>query len=468
VTKVSTWVNDVHSELNRTRVRELFRPGSVEEIAQLIRRARLERVSISIAGGRHAMGGQQFCAGGFLVDMTGMNRALDLDKNVGRLTVEAGIQWPALIHYLAANQQSEPLQWGIIQKQTGTDRLTIGGTLSANSHGRGLKLGPFIQQVESFSLVNESGELVECSREKNRELFCLAVGGYGLFGVIVRTTLRLAPRQKLERVVEVIDLSESIQAFELRIAEGSLYGDFQFATDSVSDDFLMRGVFSTYRPTDKDPLPRQRDLSEDDWRKLIYLGHTNKAEAFRLYATYYLATSGQVYWSDTHQLSTYLDGYHRELDQKMRRAVPASEVITELYIPRESLVAFMEEARRDFRENGVDVIYGTIRVIERDEESYLAWAKKAYACVVFNLHTTHSAAGVEATAQAFRRLNEMALRRGGSFSLTYHKFSSRDQMERAYPNFRRFLELKKKYDPHELFRSDWYEHYASLFAGAGD
>jgi FAD/FMN-containing dehydrogenase len=286
-----------------------------------------------------------------------------------------------------------------------------------------------------------------------------------LFGVIVRTTLRLAPRQKLERIVEVIDLSELIQAFESRMAEGSLYGDFQFATDSVSDDFLMRGVLSTYRPTDKDPLPRQRELSEDDWRKLIYLGHTNKDEAFRLYATYYLATSGQVYWSDTHQLSTYLDGYHRELDQKMRRAVPASEVITELYIPRESLVAFMEEARRDFRENGVDVIYGTIRLIERDEESFLAWAKEAYACVVFNLHTTHSAAGVEATAQAIRRLNEMALRRGGSFSLTYHKFSSRDQMERAYPNFRRFLELKRKYDPHELFRSDWYEHYASLFAG---
>jgi FAD/FMN-containing dehydrogenase len=151
----------------------------------------------------------------------------------------------------------------------------------------------------------------------------------------------------------------------------------------------------------------------------------------------------------------------------MRRAVPASELITELYIPRESLVAFMEEARRDFRENGVDVIYGTIRLIERDEESYLAWAKEAYACVVFNLHTTHSAEGVEATARAFRRLNDMALRRGGSFSLTYHKFSSRDQMERAYPNFQRFLELKKQYDPHELFQSDWYEHYASLFARAG-
>jgi FAD/FMN-containing dehydrogenase len=410
------------------------------------------------------MGGQQFRTAGLLIDMTGMNRALDLDTTQGRVTVEAGIRWPDLIRYLADTQRSQPLQWGIIQKQTGADRLTVGGTLSANSHGRGLKFGPFIQHVESFSLVNASGELVECSREKNRELFCLAIGGYGLFGVIVHATLRLAPRQKLERDVKVIDLAELVPAFESRIAEGSLYGDFQFMTDSASEDFLKRGVFSTYRPTDRDPLPGQRELSEGDWRKLIYLGHTNKIEAFRLYAAHYLATSGQVYWSDTHQLSTYLDGYHRALDQIMRRAVPASEIITELYIPRESLVSCMEEARQDFRENGVDVIYGTIRLIERDEESYLAWAKEAYACVVFNLHTIHSAEGVQAVAQAFRRLNDMALRRRGSFSLTYHRFSSRSQVESAYPNFRRFLELKKKYDPHELFQSDWYAHYVSLFA----
>ena len=42
---------------------------------------------------------------------------------------------------------------------------------------------------------------------------------------------------------------------------------------------------------------------------------------------------------------------------------------------------------------GVDVIYGTVRLIERDDESFLAWARDRWACVIFNLHTVHTRRG---------------------------------------------------------------------------
>jgi len=50
--------------------------------------------------------------------------------------------------------------WGIIQKQTGTDRLSIGGGLSANIHGRGLRLKAFIGDIEPFRLVLADGQAV--------------------------------------------------------------------------------------------------------------------------------------------------------------------------------------------------------------------------------------------------------------------------------------------------------------------
>lgn len=34
---------------------------------------------------------------------------------------------------------------------------------------------------------------------------------------------------------------------------------------------------------------------------------------------------------------------------------------------------------------------GTIRLIERDDETFLAWARQPYACVIFNLHVVHTA-----------------------------------------------------------------------------
>lgn len=200
----------------------------------------------------------------------------------------------------------------------------------------------------------------------------------------------------------------------------------------------------------------------DDWLRLITLAHTDKQLAFRLYSEHYLATSGQVYYSDRHQLADYLDGYHRRLDEALGAEHRASEMISELYVPRDRLADFMAAVARDFREHSVDVIYGTIRLIERDDESFLAWASEAWACVIFNLHTVHTPDGMARTAGAFRRLIDLAIERGGTYYLTYHRWATREQVETCYPQLRQFLQLKLEYDPGECFQSDWYRHYRGL------
>lgn len=460
------WVNDVHSQLNPTQVDHIVSVDSIETIRTTILEAKRDGKSISTAGGRHAMGAQQFGSGTVLTDTTGLNRVLNFDHDEGTIEVEAGIQWPELIDYLLTVQRGESVQWGIVQKQTGADRLSIGGSLASNIHGRGLRLKPLIQDVESFTLVDANGNLRVCSRRENPELFRLAIGGYGLVGIIGTVQLRLALRTKLQRIVEVIEVKDLIAAFEERIAQGFLYGDFQYSTDPDSEDFLTKGVFSCYRPVhDVTPIPPgQKELSPQDWKNLVYLAHFDKGKAFRRYADHYLSTSGQIYWSDTHQMSTYLDDYHRVLDRRLGTTHPATEIITEIYVPRQTLVGFLDEVRADFRRHDVNVVYGTIRLIERDDESFLAWAKESYVCVIFNLHTVHTPEGVDHSAAAFRRLIDMAIRRGGSYYLTYHKYATREQVLACYPRFPAFLRLKTKYDPEERFQSDWYRHHRRMFA----
>ena len=455
-------VNDVHSRLNRTEVAEVVEVESLDELAAAVRRAVGLGRAVCVAGGRHAMGGQQFCAGGVLLDMRRLDRVLDFDRENGVIEVESGIQWPGLIDYLTTQQTDGGPQWGIAQKQTGADRLSIGGAISANVHGRGLALKPIVSDVESLVLVGPDGKPVTCSRDENHELFRLVVGGYGLLGAIYSVTLRLAPRQKLERVVEVVEIDGLIDGFEHRIADGFLYGDFQFAVDGRSEDFLRRGVFSCYRPVHPDtPIPAgQRALAGEDWQRLLWFAHADKTRAFEEYARHYLATSGQIYWSDLHQLADYVDGYHEALDAIAGATVPATEMISELYVPRGSLADFMAAAAEDFRRNDVDVIYGTIRLIERDDETYLAWARERFACVIFNLHTVHSDAGLAHSAAAFRRLIDLAIEQHGSFFLTYHRWASTEQVEACYPQFEDFLRLKRAHDPGEVFQSDWYRHYA--------
>ena len=459
------WVNDVQSRLNATRVRRVAQPASLASLVQLVH---LADGPVAVCGGRHSMGGQQFASDGDLVDMSAMDRVLDFDRTRGLIEVEAGIRWPALIDYLLRAQEGLRPQWGIRQKQTGTDQLSVGGALAANAHGRGMTLKPIVGDVESFVLIDCRGDLRRCSRTENPELFALAIGGYGLFGIVASVTLRLTYRRKLERVVEVTAVDRLAAAFERRIEEGFLYGDFQYAIDPGSDAFLAEGIFSCYRPVDAaTPVPEDQNvLAAEDWLQLAYLAHVDKQRAFELYARHYLATSGQIYWSDTHQQSLYLDDYHVALDRRLGAATPASELLAELYVPRGALADFLGTVRADFRRHGVDLIYGTIRLIERDDESFLAWAGQAFACVTFNLHVAHERLALEKAAADMLRLIDRAIQFNGSFYLAYHRLATRQRVEACYPQFAEFLRLKRRYDPRQRFQSDWYRHYRQLFAAA--
>lgn len=461
-------LNDIHSRLNASEAVEVVPVDSLQSICNGLARARELGLPVAIAGGHCAMGGQQFCDGGLVFDTSKLDRVLRLDTERGMVEVEAGIQWPALIDYLEAVQAGVGTPWAIAQKQTGADRISIGGTISANAHGRGLRMRPFVTDIESLKIVNARGELIECDRSRNAELFGLVVGGYGLFGCIYSATLRLVPRRVLERVVVLAKIDELASLFGSRIEDGFLYGDFQFAIDPASDDFLRRGVFSCYRPVDGKPLPLggQQELSMTDWRRLIMLAHTDKSMAFKLYSEHYLATSGQLYYSDRHQLADYEDGYHRWIDNELGATHQASEMITELYVPRERLAGFMTDVAKDFRRHHVDLIYGTVRLIERDDESFLVWARQPWACVIFNLHTVHTPEGIAHSAEAFRRLIDLAIERNGSYYLTYHRWARRDQVETCYPQMRRFLRLKREHDPDDRFQSDWYRHYRNMFSDA--
>jgi FAD/FMN-containing dehydrogenase len=457
-------VNDLHSGLNATQVAQIHEPRSAEDVQRVVGAAAVAGKKVTVCGGRHAMGGQQFGTDAVLIDMALMNKVVAFDDVNGTITVQGGMQWPQLIDYLTA--QAPALQskvWTIAQKQTGCDSLSIGGAISANVHGRGLKMKPFISDVISFDIVTADGALLTCSRSKNTELFSLAAGGYGLFGIIVSATMRLVPRTALKRIVEIVDCTEVMDKFEERIALGCLYGDFQFAIDDKSPDFLRKGVLSTYLPVpmeEADAASSNVALSIEQWRELLYLAHVDKSRAFDVYADHYMRTNGQTYWSDRFQLATYLDGYHRELDKRLCADHPASEIITELYVPREHLSDFLLNARHFLREYSANVIYGTVRLIERDDETFLPWAKEDYACIIFNLHTEHTTVGKDRSARAFRGLIDLATDFGGNYYLTYHKFAAREQLLACYRQFDEFIEMKHKYDPREVFSSDWYRHYA--------
>ena len=360
--------------------------------------------------------------------------------------MQSGARWPSLFRWLASEQSGNSQRLTIIQKQTGADELSLGGALSSNIHSRVLGRKPIVEDIESFYITTSDGNRLKCSREENIDLFQCAIGGYGLFGFVDSINLKLTTRQLLERKVTENSLEEVIPLLEDYAGQGATYGDFQYMTDETSQDFLSKGILSVYIPSSKEAgyLDQGNELTVDDWKKLFVLAHTNKKMAYEQYLNHYLKTDGQCYWSDDHQFSPYLPEAGTLLGKTLGWAIPRSLVITELYVPRSKFVDFMRRAKTVLEETEANLVYGTVRLIEQENETFLRWASQDFACVIFNLLVEHSSEGKRKAAQQFQMLIDCALNEGGSFYLTYHRWARRDQVETAYPQFRSFLERKSR------------------------
>ena len=459
-------LNDVQSRLNETEILRIVRPKTAEDVRHEIEKAALDGIAICPSGSLHSMGGQQFAESGVSMSSSNLKEIGPLDAHNRTVWIQSGVTWPELVRWLREAQRGTPDTLSIIQKQTGADEMTLGGALSSNIHGRVLGRRPIVADIEEFYMTTAQGERVFCSRESNPELFGLAIGGYGLFGFVDSVKLALESRTQMVRRVAEIETGEVMSALQQRMEEGATYGDFQYMTDESSADFMNKGIVSTYSPMQfRVDAPRgQLGLTAEDWLRLYVLAHTDKSRAYDEYAGHYLKTDDQVYWSDEHQFSPYLPEAGDMLASRLGWRTFASLMISELYVPIARFAEFMRAARKSLLDTEANVVYGTVRLILREDETYLRWAREDYACVIFNLLVEHSSEGITRAKKQFQALIDCALDEGGGYYLTYHRWARKDQVEKAYPQFRSFLEMKDRYDPNRLFTSEWHRHYVEMFA----
>ena len=107
-------VNDAQSKLNSTWVNNVVRPESVKEMQDWLEYALEGGYSVSVAGGRHAMGGQQFGTGTIHFDMSGFNQVNRIDLENGVADVQSWIEWPELLAVIE-EQCRGAKSWGIRQ-----------------------------------------------------------------------------------------------------------------------------------------------------------------------------------------------------------------------------------------------------------------------------------------------------------------------------------------------------------------
>ena len=128
------------------------------------------------------------------LDVSALNRMLRLDGRRRQIELQAAAPRSALQEH------------GVALALPGS----IGDAVSANAPGPGGT--PMVSHLEAITLVTPDGEVRRADRHANADLFSLAVGGQGLFGVLYSVTLRIdSLSQAIERAEApvVLDVAES-------------------------------------------------------------------------------------------------------------------------------------------------------------------------------------------------------------------------------------------------------------------
>lgn len=91
------------------------------------------------------------------------------------------------------------------------DYQTLAGAIATSTHGTGIGFGSYSSQVCGLQLVSAAGEVLDCSRQRNPELFAAACVSLGALGVVTRVRLqnraayRLHERQWIARTEELLE-----------------------------------------------------------------------------------------------------------------------------------------------------------------------------------------------------------------------------------------------------------------------
>ncbi len=439
---------DDASRLNATVVSEIIDVRTEGDVKLALVKAHIVKSHISIAGKRHTMGGHTFDKDNILLNMLPYHQ-MTYEASTGLLTVQSGASWFQVQQFL------DPLKRSVWVMQS-DNIFSVGGTLSANAHGWQPRQGPISSTVESFRLMLATGEVKTCSRSENAPLFHAALGGYGMLGVILDVRLHTVPNKLYREDAYFFPANDYGSMFQKHVVENPRV-ELVYGRLSIDQNhFLTEAGLHVFEAVDPQPqgLAAMQDESMVSLKDSIFR-KSAKSDAGK-----------RSRWAMEKNLSRYHDGSLITRNTVMNpdfrvtwHPLPSSrDILQEYFVPYDRVNEFVESLKINVPKYGLNLLNVTLRDVKKDDDSVLAYAKSDVCALVLFFSQSLTKEAEEAMRSFASESVEHALALGGSFYLPYRLHYSTEQFLQAYPNAARFRDIKRQYDPDEIFTSQFLHH----------
>ncbi|WP_345158376.1 FAD-binding oxidoreductase [Pontibacter saemangeumensis] len=411
------------------------RPGMIvrcvdeADVIAAVNYARENNLLIAVRGGGHNGAGLGMCDGGLVIDLSLM-KGIHVDPVSRTVQVQGGCTLGDLDHATHAFGMAVPTG---IQSTTGIAGLTLGGGLGHLTRQCGLTIDNLLEA----DVVLASGQFVKASAEENPDLFWALRGGGGNFGVVTSFLFRTHP---------ITTVYAGPMLWELEDAKEVMRWYHEFITNAPDE---MNGFFAFLIVPPGPPFPEDFYMKNMCGVVWCYTGPMDEAErAFEPIRSFKKPALDFVGPMPVPALQSMFDplvpfGY--QWYWKGDYVKDLQDEVIDLYIKYGSRLPTMLSTMHLYPINGAAA---------RVNKNATAWGYRdaTYAMVIGGIDPDPANKDLITNwaKDYWKAVHPYSA--GGSY-VNFMMEEGHDRVKATYgDNYQRLVEVKTKYDPHNLFR----------------
>ena len=424
---------------------QLFRPEKRSGLQSILDSP--DRISYIARGLGRSYGDAALNRGGGVVSFVRLDRMIAFDAETGMLECEAGVSFEDIIRAFLPRGYFLPVT-------PGTRFVTVGGAIASDVHGKNHhRVGTISRFVRDLRLLTPRGEILECSRESNPEVFRATIGGMGLTGFILSARVRLQPVESAYVVVDY-EKARNVDEALARMEESDARYEYSVAWidclsggSSLGRSVLMRG--NPARRTDlparvPDPLKGRRHLrlsvpfdfpswglnraTVEAFNEAFYRKHRNESGRLVDFDSYFYPLDSIQHWNRM---------YGRRGFVQYQVALPTGS-------SRAGTIELLERFQSSKRVSFLAVL----KRFGDSDEGLLSFPLKGY--------TLTLDLPVQNGLVAFlRETDRILLRHGGRLYPAKDAVATADSFAEMYPNLDEFRRVRERVDPDNRLASSF-------------
>lgn len=452
------FANDA-SCLNRTPLFGKILVKSEQDVLDAITFAKKYHLPITPAGQQHTMGGHSFLRNGLMLDMKGL-KGIEINKEAMTMKVKSGTIWEDV-------QKALDAQGLAVKAMQSINIFTVGGTITVNAHGIAHAPGQIGPTIRSLRIATSDGRIVHASRTENAELFHATIGGYGLTGVILEAELDIVPNDLYTWERHLMNYKEFPDYYQKTVDNNNDIGLFYARLSMAPHSYLKEVVAHTYtKTTSTEPIAPLAPQQHTRINRLII--NLSKTGGFGRWTRWMLEKylEPKTHLCSRNQAMSQKDVCLVTRNQEMyddmgylKNQLPDTDILQEYFIPFDQMPSFIDGLRETVQKNRANLLNVTIRIVSKDTDSALPYAKDKRFAFVLYFNQAFTDADSETLKNTTLELIRIAQEHGGAYYLPYQLHYSPETLRVSYPEFDSFIAKKKRFDPDHLFTNTFFEKY---------